>query len=297
MVYFSKSGQMFNKFQKSSWLNYFKNSSFGKLIDTYRSKLIINKLTKELSTIDVQPFSVFILGMHRSGTSCLTGMLNKYGLYLGAVLQGGRHNKKGPQESRTVMKINNELLSVNGGSWFKPKKVENIPLNLAVKIEKYYLQMTRDAYLLDKMCWGCKDPRMLFCLPAWLKKDKVVFVGTIRHPNKVMSSLLARDKRYNEQKGDPWELWFQYNSELLSLYRIKRFPIINFDWKSSRYSVAVKNIALYLGLESDCENFFDENLIHQKSDEYIKNSKYRNLYLDLVEIAEIEERFLSQKYK
>ena len=136
---------------------------------------------------------------------------------------------------------------------------------------------------------------MLFCLPAWLKDDKVAFVGTIRHPNKVVLSLLARDKKYIEQKGDPWELWFQYNSELLSLYQTKRFPIINFDWNSTRYNAAVKNIALYLGLERHCENFFDETLIHQTFDEEIKNSKYRDIYLELVEIAEAEEKFLSEK--
>ena len=286
---------MLNRFQKSFWLNKFKKVSLIQLVNIYRSKWIINKLAKELSTIDVQPHSIFILGMHRSGTSCLTGMLSKYGLYLDAVSQTDPYNNKGNQEAETVIRINNELLSINKSSWFKPKKVENIPLNLALRIEKYYLQMTMDAYFSGKKYWGCKDPRMLFCLAAWFKKERVLFLGTIRHPSKVVLSLLSRDEKYIEQKNDPWELWFQYNSELLSLYRTKRFPIVNFDWKPDRYCAAVKNIALYLGLENDYENFFDKKLVHQTYNEYIKNSKYRNLYLELVKIAETEERYLSQK--
>ena len=42
--------------------------------------------------------AVVILGMHRSGTSCLTGSLQDKGLYLGQVSQRGTFNKKGNRE-------------------------------------------------------------------------------------------------------------------------------------------------------------------------------------------------------
>ncbi|WP_173204579.1 hypothetical protein [Sphingopyxis sp. BSNA05] len=40
-----------------------------------------------------RPF-VLILGMHRSGTSCLAGALERCGLHLGDVRRTGTHNKR-----------------------------------------------------------------------------------------------------------------------------------------------------------------------------------------------------------
>lgn len=44
--------------------------------------------------------TVLILGMHRSGTSCLAGSLQEAGLYLGEVNTAAPHNAKGNRESR-----------------------------------------------------------------------------------------------------------------------------------------------------------------------------------------------------
>lgn len=38
---------------------------------------------------------VIVLGMHRSGTSCLTGLLQQAGVALGNVVKEAAHNKKG----------------------------------------------------------------------------------------------------------------------------------------------------------------------------------------------------------
>ena len=46
---------------------------------------------------DTQP--IVILGMHRSGTSCLAGCLEELGLHLGTVITSAPHNKKGNREN------------------------------------------------------------------------------------------------------------------------------------------------------------------------------------------------------
>jgi len=43
---------------------------------------------------------ILILGMHRSGTSCLAGCLEEAGLYLGDVNLKAGFNKKGNRENR-----------------------------------------------------------------------------------------------------------------------------------------------------------------------------------------------------
>ena len=46
---------------------------------------------------------VLVLGMHRSGTSCLAGSLQQAGLELGDVFTSNPFNKKGNREHRDVM--------------------------------------------------------------------------------------------------------------------------------------------------------------------------------------------------
>ncbi|MFD2233067.1 hypothetical protein [Phaeospirillum tilakii] len=64
--------------------------------------------------------TILILGMHRSGTSCLTGMLEQAGLPLGEVNTVSRHNRKGNRENNEVMRLNDAVLAASGGRWDQP---------------------------------------------------------------------------------------------------------------------------------------------------------------------------------
>ena len=48
---------------------------------------------------------VTILGMHRSGTSCLTGSLQACGLELGKFHASNKHNKKGNRENQDIIDL------------------------------------------------------------------------------------------------------------------------------------------------------------------------------------------------
>ncbi len=61
------------------------------LIDT-NVKLIASKAISQLIAINSNCSEIFVLDMHCSGTSCLTGMLSNYELYLEAVSQKNKHN-------------------------------------------------------------------------------------------------------------------------------------------------------------------------------------------------------------
>ena len=63
---------------------------------------------------------VAILGMHRSGTSCLTGLLQEVGVFLGTVATKSDWNLKGNRENPGIMALHEELLGLNGGSWDAP---------------------------------------------------------------------------------------------------------------------------------------------------------------------------------
>src|ERR1700683_4868218 len=66
---------------------------------------------------------VCILGMHRSGSSLLTRILNILGVYLGppqTLLEARPDNPTGFWELAEVNRINDELLSRFGGRWSDP---------------------------------------------------------------------------------------------------------------------------------------------------------------------------------
>ena len=64
-----------------------------------------------------------VLGMHRSGTSCLTGTIEQCGVALGEVFTENPYNKKGNRESAQIQALNNDVLETNGGAWDRPVAV------------------------------------------------------------------------------------------------------------------------------------------------------------------------------
>ena len=237
-------------------------------------------LTQKIPTFSIQncfnmskrkdKLFVLILGMHRSGTSCLAGSLRNCGLYLGDVSQSNKANLKGNMENRVVWKINDELLNLNGGSWRSPIIVSKINDGLKERIREFIEEMKGGG----QYC-GVKDPRMLFCLKAWSFLD-TRFVGTVRYPYSVAQSLVKRNPNILFDQG--LKLWFDYNSRMLSLYREEPFPIVNFDWETEKYKRAIKGLAGYLGLNSAVEDFFEDSLKHNRSFDRIECEEQRNLY-------------------
>lgn len=188
------------------------------------------------------PF-VFILGMHRSGTSCLAGALEQCGLFLGDVRRTGSHNRKGYFEPADVVRLHDHILALNGGSWHRPPpKVDIHPVLYA------QLKEAADGLAARRPC-GLKDPRLLL-IEAWEQVPEVPTqcVGTFRHPMAVAASLERRN-------GLPVEaglaLWLDYNRRLVDRHRRRPFPLIAFDLSRPRqYRRAVGTMAAGLGLRA-----------------------------------------------
>jgi hypothetical protein len=173
------------------------------------------------------PSVILILGMHRSGTSCLAGSLEEAGLYLGEVNTAAPHNMKGNRESRAIMELHGDLLRANGGDWDAP------PEQVVWSAEH---RARRDAIIASypsECIWGFKDPRTLLTLPGWLEAlSSPRFVGTFRHPIAVAASLQARNEIPVEKS---LALWSDYNRLLLDYQRQFNFPLVSFDWSPERY--------------------------------------------------------------
>ncbi len=202
--------------------------------------------------------AIFVLGMHRSGTSSLTGCLEQRGLYLGEVSQKNPFNPKGNRENSRVMELNNLVLAASGGRWDSPPEEMIWTNDLASERDALVASLKQSG----TQHWGFKDPRTLLTLPFWEEViPEISFVGTFRHPAAVAKSLNARSGMPLEQG---LTLWRKYNRRLLALWARNPFPTVSFDAPPAEYIVAIDRAAAVLGLGDPPSSgvFFEESLRH-----------------------------------
>lgn len=205
---------------------------------------------------------ILILGMHRSGTSCLAGCLQAAGLFLGEVKTQSTHNKKGNRENIAVMHLNDEVLASNGGSWRHPPA--NVVWTGSQLAEGEQVART----IAREDSWGFKDPRALLTLDGWLGiLGKVELAASFRHPLAVAQSLNRRDPTLSIEEG--LQLWQAYNERLLSAAARLPIRLIDYGRSGEAYLDSVVRIARDLALPEPeaAARFYDDNLRHQTIDE------------------------------
>ncbi len=231
---------------------------------------------------------IFVAGMHRSGTSCLTGIMQNMGIELGEVFTENEHNKKGNRENARINRTNEALLKLEGGAWNNPKSVTQWN-DLA--------RQERDAIIGDiksrtSGLWGFKDPRALFTLPFWQEAEpEMGFIGTFRHPYRTALSLQTRD---GMDINDGMQLWKAYNIKLLELLHQHHFDLVNFDMNQDEYlddAIAkLERLGVDSGKASEARAFFDGSLRNQTR----QSTDAANLPADVAAVyAELNDYFRS----
>ena len=197
---------------------------------------------------------IAILGMHRSGTSCLTGSLQEAGLDLGDCHTWNPYNLKGNRENQAFVDLHDSILAANGGAWDNPP---------ATRIwQPQHRQLARDLLTAhaDLPVLGFKDPRALLLLEGWksLLPD-LEYVGIFRHPEAVARSLHNRSRMPREQA---LVLWYEYNRILHRQHRRLGFPLLCFDEDEALFKAKVDRVIAQLRLQPPAEpqRFYDNEL-------------------------------------
>ena len=218
--------------------------------------------------------AVVVLGMHRSGTSALSRVLNLCGAFLPAAVKPPQAgvNAKGFWEPEVVLELDVRVMRQLGGDW---DRVDfDVPDDGELAEE-----FVADAHALLASEYGgesmilLKDPRICVLAPLWHRAltsagYRPVYVVPVRNPLEVALSLHARG---DMSVDDGLALWLRYmrrvaefadsHADVVHL----RFSDLLDDWRS-----AVARIAQEAGIPldvvrraGDVDAFLEQGLKHQ----------------------------------
>jgi|Deesub1362A_J573_1020465.scaffolds.fasta_scaffold00087_91 hypothetical protein len=192
---------------------------------------------------------VCITGMHRSGTSMVTRLLNLCGLYLGQesdLMEPAPDNPEGFWENKSFVGLNDMILAELGGAWDLPPLVED-----GWEQQPEFNRFKSKAISLVQRfkgheAWGWKDPRNSLTLPFWksLLPDMKVVV-CLRNPLEVAWSLIKRNKN-SAMFG--YHLWLTYNQRLLAAASPEQRIITHYDAYFADPVAELRRLLDFLGL-------------------------------------------------
>jgi predicted nucleic acid-binding Zn-ribbon protein len=170
------------------------------------------------SILEAKKSSVLILtGMHRSGTSLTTALLQSAGLHIGRrLMEGNRYNLKGYFENVDFVNFHQTVLrsqEIVSEGWTLQDNIE---------VGEQYIEQAQqiiDQNAISSM-WGWKDPRTTLFLNFWANLlPEAKFLLVYRSPWEVIDSIYRRgDKAFEEQPELAVKLWLHYNQKLINFY-------------------------------------------------------------------------------
>lgn len=199
---------------------------------------------------------VMVVGMHRSGTSAVTRVINLLGVPLGREddIYSAQDNPSGHWESRTLCALNDVILRTFGGfdmampsmprSWLSSRTTDHLKDVMRATFDEVY-QGGR---------WLWKDPRICLTLPLWRQVlDDFCVVLVLRDADPVMRSLHRRE-------GYPmlycYALWDDYVRKAVAAAAGLPVVVVDFDSMAEDPARHVKLLAEGLsavGVELDGE--------------------------------------------
>ncbi|SEH07736.1 glycosyltransferase [Candidatus Venteria ishoeyi] len=217
---------------------------------------------------------VFVLGMHRSGTSVVTRMLNLMGLYFGAEGKSTGANEENPKgfwERRDIRDLNDALLFSVKADW---NRVADFHFDQIPEDAKKRFFSEAGKVLLEMDAhrpWVVKEPRFCLLFPMWQHLLEVpVYVYVYRSPIQIAQSL---QKRNGFPLSFSLALWEKYTVETLRAMRNLPGILVKHEAMLADPIATTKTLyaqlqalgvnALHLPSEREILAFIDPSLFHQ----------------------------------
>ncbi|UCN00603.1 glycosyltransferase [Sulfurimonas sp. SWIR-19] len=223
---------------------------------------------------------IMILGMHRSGTSALTGLLQYLKVSLGNKTAGpADDNVQGFFENENIVKYNEKILASLGTQWdtiyFDYNKVQE---NITVA-QKEELKQLLESEFSEETLFAIKDPRICYLFPLYAEillnlKVNIKILLPYRNPLEVAKSLHVRNNFTQEKSELLWLSYFlhaekhsrNYHRLFLNFDDLLRFPEKSI--KSIDEKLNTNLLKEYAAKKGQIEKFLDKNLKHQNEGVY-----------------------------
>jgi O-antigen biosynthesis protein len=191
---------------------------------------------------------LLVLGMHRSGTSAATRVLNLLGANLGDnLVEPGPDNPDGFWEHAEAVRINDALLEGLGRTWYDMREMPQNWQDTEAAEQAFAQIQTLIRQDFRPGLWAIKDPRMCLTAPIWISALRelgysVDCLFVVRNPREVVDSLHVRN---NWVRGPLYLMWVQYLMEAEAASRLERRTLITYDelltdWRGTMQRVAIE---------------------------------------------------------
>lgn len=217
---------------------------------------------------------IIVMGMHRSGTSMVTGLLKIIGVHLGPDIElmgPGKDNPTGFFEHKRLSGVNVRVFERLGGDWQNlPKFGKDWEKSDSVndlKMEGAQIMARLFSYA---PIWAFKDPRNSFTYPFWCDAARCPTKALIvmRNPVDVARSLAAR-QGFPLSKGI--ELWHEYTKSALSVTKHVPRLIMVYEDFLAQFEVGLASLSAFVGIKDwrtklkEARAFAREDLRHHRA--------------------------------
>ena len=192
--------------------------------------------------------------MHRSGTSAMTGLLQRMGAFLGSdLMEADEYNPTGYFENNKIYRLNDEILEALQVAWDSTYHLEEDWVKSTLlkpyqsKIQDLFASEFRNQQII-----GIKDPRICVLWPLWSDaltefKLDVHCILMLRHPMEIAESLRNRDELPIEKSI---LLWLDHTFAVERNTRGLKRLIVFYDDLISRSTHFAASLADFIGLDA-----------------------------------------------
>ncbi|NOZ35177.1 MAG: hypothetical protein GXO80_07755 [Chlorobi bacterium] len=249
-----------------------------------------------------------ILGVHRSGTSLMSRIFEKAGVFTGK-------NQNINNEAKFFFDLNNQTLKKNNSTAYNfgtflsklqnekfiNEQAEQLKKTVEKKINSNFFgikKLIKYQFAEEKIKWGFKDPRTVLLLPVWEKifaEAKLLII--FRNPVDVcMSIYYFEQKRYlNKLKKRPdlkfemqlenaFEVWENFTKILLATSKSDNHNSLTVKYEDLSKNEVIQNIIEFTESKTDTKEI--AKMIKRKTTAYKKPEGYER-FLKLVKNDEL----------
>ena len=218
-----------------------------------------------------------VLGMHRSGTSAVTGVLGHLGLSLPSeLMRPNVDNPHGYFETWELARLHNAILRSAGTRWDDWSPIAQSWFSSPAGAG-YVAQINRylEREFASASAFVIKDPRICRLVPIWREalersNAKPLIILPLRHPDVVAQSLMRRNGILPAESN---LLWLRYALDAERATRDLPRVFAVFDELLDDWRAAVEGVARRLGVRwpiapaeaaGAIESFLDRKLVHHR---------------------------------